>query len=184
VSSGQRNLLLLVIAAVIAGVPTLIALGVLPSPIPNAPWSGGDTQITETVSTLQEGYQPWFESIFRPDELGIERYMFGLQALLGTGVVAAVMGWFVGRRNGRLGREGGERRTAMIISGVGLAAFVLLFFVQTDLGELQAFLTALQCVGLGTLGFFLGYPRGRRAGEREAAAPAVSGRPAVGTRIV
>jgi cobalt transport protein len=171
VSAGKRNLLLLLIAAVIAGVPTLIALGVLPSPVPNAPWSGGDTQITETVTSLHEGYQPWFESFFRPSDLGIERYMFGLQALLGTGVVAAVIGWFVGRRVGRTGREGGERRTAMIVSAVGILAFLLLFFVQTDLGELQAFITALQCVGLGTLGFFIGYPRGKRTGEREAAAP-------------
>ena len=53
---------------------------------------------------------------------------------------------------------------------------LLLFLVQTDLGELQAFLTALQCVGLGTLGFFVGYPMGKRTGEREASARASSPR--------
>jgi cobalt/nickel transport protein len=172
VSTTQRNLLLLVIALVIAGVPALSALGVLPPLVPGAAWSGGDTQITEVVGQLQEGYQPWFESFFRPDELGIERYLFGLQALLGAGLVAAFVGYFVGRRNGRLGREGNERRTAMIISAVVIVVTLPLFLVQTDLGELQAFLTALQGVALGTLGFFIGYPLGKHAGEREAASAA------------
>jgi len=173
-SPTQRNLLLLLLALVIAGVPTLSALGVLPPLVPGAAWSGGDTQITETVSALQKGYHPWVESVFHPDELGIERYMFGLQALLGTALVAGFVGYLAGSRNGRLGREGGERRTATIVSAVGILAFILLFFVQTDLGELQAFLTALQCVGLGTLGFFVGYPLGKRTGEREAVSAAAA----------
>jgi cobalt/nickel transport protein len=179
VSTTQRNLLLLVLALVIAGVPTLSALGVLPPLVPDAPWSGGDTQITETVTALNGDYQPWFESFFRPSDLGIERYMFGLQALLGTGLVAAFVGWFAGRRNGRRGREGGERRVATIVSVVAIVVTLPLFLVQTDLGELQAFLTALQCVALGTLGFFIGYPMGRRTGERESARPA----PPAGARM-
>jgi cobalt/nickel transport protein len=166
----------LLVALVIAGVPTLSALGVLPPLAAGAAWSGGDTQITEVVGQLQEGYQPWFDSFFRPDELGIERYMFGLQALLGAGLVAAFVGYFVGRRNGRLGREGHERRNAAIISGIAIVLTLPLFLVQTDLGELQAFLTALQGVALGTLGFFIGYPFGKRAGERSAAPPEVRAR--------
>ena len=164
---GQRNLLLLLLAAVIAGVPALIALGVLPSPVPGAAWSGGDTQITQTVTALQQDYQPWFQSFFRPSELGIERYLFGFQAFLGTALAAAVLGWFVGRRHAITGREGSERRIAAVVGAVGVMAFFALFLVHTNLGELQAFITALQGIGLGTLAFFLGYPMGRRAGLRE-----------------
>lgn len=163
---GQRNLLLIALALLIAGIPALIALGVLPSPVPDAVWSGGDTQITETVGTLHDGYEPWISSSFSPADLGIERYLFGLQALLGTLVAAGLLGWLIGRRNGQQRVEGSERRMAMIVSGIGIVVALALFLVQTELGELQAFLTALQGVGLGTLGFFIGYPMGRRAGEQ------------------
>jgi cobalt/nickel transport protein len=159
----QRNLLLLAIAIVLAGVPTLMALGVVPNIVADPQWAGGDGIISETAAELAPDYQPWFTPFFSPAELGIEPIMFGLQGLLGSLLASGFLGWLVGRRNARDGVEGTERRTAMIVSAVAILAGVGLLFVQTDLGELQAFIAALQGLALGTLAFFVGYPMGRRA---------------------
>ena len=160
---GQRNILLLVLAAVLAGVPTLMALGVLPNIVADPQWAGGDGLISETAAELNPDYEPWFTPLFSPADLGIEPIMFGLQGLLGSLLASGFFGWLVGRRNARDGVEGTERRTAMIVSAVGILVAIGLLFVQTDLGELQAFIAALQGVAIGTLAFFVGYPMGRRA---------------------
>ncbi len=164
----QRNLLLIALAIFIAGVPTLMALGVLPSLVPDPQWAGGDGIITETVGQVQEGYQPWFTPLFSPADLGIEPIMFGLQALLGSLLAAGFLGWLVGRRAALAG-DRGERRVATIVSTVALVAAIGLLFVRTELGELQAFIAALQGLAIGTLAFFIGYPMGRRAAERRTA---------------
>ena len=169
---GQRNILLLVLAIVLAGVPTLMALGVLPSLVADPQWAGGDGLISETAAELAPDYEPWFTPLFSPADLGIEPIMFGLQALLGSILAAGFLGWLVGRRNARDGVEGGERRTAMIVSGIAIVGAALLLLVQTDLGELQAFIAALQGLALGTLAFFVGYPMGRRAAAARTGAAA------------
>jgi cobalt transport protein len=161
---GQRNLLLVLIAAVLAGVPALMALGVLPPLVPDAPWSGGDTQMTEMVTTLHEDYEPWSQPFFSAADAGVENLIFGLQALIGGSLVVGFIGWLVGRHHARTGLEGNERRNAAIAVVIGLVAFVALFFVRTDLGELQGFLAGMQALGLSTLAFFVGYPMGHRAG--------------------
>lgn len=171
---GQRNLLLLLIAVLIAGIPALMALGVLPSIVADAPWAGGDTLITETATSIQEDYEPWVQALFSPADMGIEPLLFGLQAFLGAALIAGFVGWLVGRRHAQTGVEGNERRNAMIVSAIGIVAFVAFFFVQTELGELQAFLAAMQGIGIGSLGFFLGYPMGRRAGARGASGARVT----------
>lgn len=160
---GQRNILLLVLAAILAGVPTLMALGVLPNLVADPQWAGGDGLISDTAAELAPDYELWFSPIFSPADLGIEPIMFGLQALLGSLLAAGFLGWLIGRRNARDGVEGTERRTAMIVSAIAIVVAALLLMVQTDLGELQAFIASLQGVALGTLAFFIGYPMGRRA---------------------
>lgn len=162
-SLGQRNILLFALVVLIAGFPALMALGVIPPLVADPQWAGGDGIIQDTVGEVQEGYEPWINPIFSPADLGIEPIMFGLQALLGSLLAAGFLGWLVGRRDARDGTVSGARRTAMIVSAVGIVIAVLLLFVQTDLGELQAFIAALQGVAVGTLGFFVGYPMGRRA---------------------
>jgi cobalt/nickel transport protein len=167
---GQRNLLLLVLVLLLAGIPAAFALGWLPSPLPDAAWSGGDTQLTETVGTLQEDYQPWFESLFSPGDY--ERYLFGFQAFLGALALSGFLGWMIGRRQALTGEEGSERQLATVVAAVGIVLFVVLFFVETELGELQAFFSALQGIGLGTLGYFAGYAIGRRSSVAHTAGPA------------
>ena len=160
---GQRNALLLVLVIVIAGIPALMALGVLPPLVADPQWAGGDGIIQDTVGEIQEGYEPWINPIFSPADLGIEPVMFGLQAFLGALLAAGFLGWLVGRRDAASGTDSGARRTAMIVSAIAIVVGALLLMVQTELGELQAFLAALQGIALGTLGFFIGYPMGRNA---------------------
>jgi cobalt/nickel transport protein len=160
----QRNVLLLVVALLLVGLPLLFSQG--------AHWAGADDRSTAAIQELQPEYQPWFSSIFEP--VGYERWMFGLQALIGSGVLSTAMGYLVGRYRARTGGGESDRRTALIVCVVGLVAMGALFFVQTEFGELQAFISATQGVLLGFWGFFIGYPLGRRQG---AVAPAADGRP-------
>jgi cobalt/nickel transport protein len=146
----------------------LLALGIVIIPlyfIQGAEWGATDGRNTEAIQELQPDYEPWFQSLFRSSELGLERYMFGLQALLGSLVLSASLGWVVGRSRGRQGGSGdSDRKTALIVCGFGLVAVIALFFVETEFGELQAFVTAIQGVLIGFFGYFIGYPIGMRQG--------------------
>ena len=168
-SIGQRNALLFALVIIIAGIPALMALGVLPPLVADPQWAGGDGIIQDTVGEIQEGYEPWFSPIFSPAELGIEPIMFGLQALIGSLLGAGFLGWLIGRRDAREGTSGAARRTAMIVSAIGIIVAALLLMVTTELGELQAFIAALQGVAVGTLGFFVGYPMGAGSATRTGA---------------
>ena len=149
-----RNLLLAVLAIGLVAVPLLFVQG--------AEWGATDGRNTEAIQELQPDYEPWFQSIFSPADLGIEPYMFGLQALLGSLALSAAMGWLIGRTRVRPEDGQSDLRVAGIVVAVGLVVAVVLLFVETEFGELQAFKTALQGLAVGFLGFFPGYLSGRR----------------------
>src|SRR5438552_8456896 len=86
----QRNLLLLAAAIVLAALPLIL--------LHDASWTGADDRGTQAIQELNADYHPWFDHLFDPSALGIERYVFGLQALLGASVTFAAIGWLVGRR--------------------------------------------------------------------------------------
>ena len=129
-------------------------------------WGGADMQGVAAVEQLAgANFQAWFEPIYSPGDL--ERYFFGLQALLGTLLVAGFVGWLLGCSRARNGVSSGtDLAVAGVLSGVGVGMAIALFFVETEFGELQATISASQGIGLGLLAFFLGYPLGRRAGAR------------------
>jgi cobalt/nickel transport protein len=169
-----RNVLLLVLALGLVIVPLFFIQG--------AEWGATDGRNTEAIQELQPDYEPWFQPFFNSAELGLERYMFGLQALLGSFILSACLGWIVGRYRGRQGASGdSDRKTAMIVCGVGIGVATALLFVQTEFGELQAFITAVQGVLLGFLGYFAGYPLGHRQGTQSAATAGSAGDAQVGT---
>jgi cobalt/nickel transport protein len=148
----QRNLLLALIALLLAATPLLFLQG--------AEWGGADTQSVEAIQELQSDYEPWFESVFSPEDM--ERYVFGLQALIGTLLVVGAVGWMMGRYRAQHGGGGRELTVAGAGAAVAVVVGIVLFFVQTEFGELQAFISALQGLCFGVLGFFPGYQLGRR----------------------
>jgi cobalt/nickel transport protein len=127
-------------------------------------WGGADMQGVAAVEQLAgANFQAWFEPIYSPGDL--ERYFFGLQALLGTLLVAGFVGWLLGRSRARNGISSGtDLAIAAALSAIGVVMAIALFFVETEFGELQATISASQGIGLGLLAFFVGYPLGRRAG--------------------
>ena len=127
-------------------------------------WGGADMQGVAAVEELAgANFQAWFEPIYSPGDL--ERYYFGLQALLGTLLVAGFVGWLLGRSRARNGiGSGNDLAIAAGLSALGVIMAIALFFVETEFGELQATISASQGIGLGLLAFFIGYPLGRRAG--------------------
>lgn len=148
----QRNLLLAVLAVGLVVIPLAFVQG--------AEWGGADTQTVDMIKEIRGDYEPWFQSLFAPEDM--ERYFFGLQALLGTAVLAAAMGWMIGRQQSRGASQGRELRIAGVVIAVAIAAAGALFFVRTEFGEIQALISALQGVCLGLLGFFAGHALGRR----------------------
>ena len=127
-------------------------------------WGGADMQGVTAVEQLAgDSFKPWFDPIYSPADL--ERYFFGLQALLGTLLVAGFVGWLLGRSRARNGISSGtDLAIAAALSAIGVVMAIALFFVETEFGELQATISASQGIGLGLLAFFVGYPLGRRAG--------------------
>lgn len=165
-----RNLLLAVLVVALVALPLLFVQG--------AEWGATDSLNTEAIGELQPDYQPWFEPLFSAADAGVEHYLFGLQALLGSLVLSGIVGWLIGRYRGMTGTAAPERRGATIVIGVALVLAVLLFFVNTEFGELQAFILAVQGVLVGLLGFFIGYPIGERHGAATRTSPgALAGSP-------
>ncbi len=159
-SPARRNWLLAAIVILLVVVP-LVYRGWIAE---GTEWGGADMQGVAAVEELAgEDFVPWFNPIYSPEDL--ERYYFGLQALLGTLLVAGIVGWILGRSRARHGMAGAaDLAVAGVLCAVGVVLAIGLLFVETEFGELQATISASQGIGLGLLAFFIGYPLGRRAG--------------------
>lgn len=75
----KRNVIMLVIIAVIAIVPLIIKY--------DAEFGGADGQAEEAITEIQPDYEPWAESLYEPPSGEIESLLFALQAALGAGVI-------------------------------------------------------------------------------------------------
>ncbi len=155
----QRTIALGVVAVALATVPFLFNQ--------NAEWLGADDRSTAAITELAPTYQPWFESVFSLEyfDLGdYERYLFEFQAVLGAAVLSGIVGWMIGRRRALDGVPGdADVRNGAMIVGAAILIGIGTQFIETDFGELQAFLSATQGVCFGLVGFFVGYPVGRKA---------------------
>lgn len=166
-SMWRRNLLLGILVVVLAAFP--VALHGMDN------WRGADDRGTEAIQSVDASYQPWFSNIFEPSQYGLERYMFGAQALLGSAVTFGVVGWLVGHRRGLAGGGRGDLRTAAAVAGGALLIAAALVLVQTNNSEMQDFVSAVQGACLGFLVFFAGHWLGRRGAGH--APPAGTGQP-------
>lgn len=161
----QRNFLLLALAIALAIVPLAF--------LQNAEWAGTDTLGMAAIQDLQADYEPWFESLFSAADAGVERHLFGLQAFLGTLVVAGALGRMIGRYRARSSAPGRELTLATGVAAVAMVLAVALFFIHTEFAEIEGLISGVQGLCLGLLGFFLGYRLGERSATRESgAAPA------------
>jgi cobalt/nickel transport protein len=154
-SPGPRNVVLLAIVMLLAGLALVMR--------DTNQFRGADDQSTEAIGEIAPDHSPWAEPVFDPADF--ERYVFGLQSLIGAGVVAFSLGWLSARhdRQGQ-GTTNVFPRGVRVVVVIGLVATFALSFVDTDNGELQAFTSALQGIGLATLLL----PLGRWAGSRAA----------------
>lgn len=80
----QKNLLLLLLVIVIAAAPLLL--------LKNAEFGGADGLAMDAITEIDPDYEPWADSILEPKSGEIESLLFALQAAIGTGVLAFVLG--------------------------------------------------------------------------------------------
>lgn len=91
-SSGKKNLLLLLIVVALAVLPFLINR--------QADYSGADSKAQEAITEIAPGYQPWFKPLVNlPGET--ETLLFALQAALGAGFIGYFIGYKRGQAKGR-----------------------------------------------------------------------------------
>ena len=62
-----------------------------------APFQGADTVAVGAIREMRPGYEPWFESFWRPPSGEIESLLFAIQAALGAGLI----GYYIGLAKGR-----------------------------------------------------------------------------------
>jgi cobalt/nickel transport protein len=73
----KQNLLLLLLAAVLALAPLALA----------GDFAGTDDQAADAIGQINPGYKPWTASFWEPSET-VEPYLFALQAGLGLAFIA------------------------------------------------------------------------------------------------
>ena len=133
--------------------------------VQGAEWGATDGLNTEAIQELQPDYEPWFAPFFSAADAGIEHYMFGLQALLGSLVLSGIVGWLIGRYRGMTGTPSPERRLAWIIIGGRPGDHGAAALRHHRVRRAAGFIAALQGVLIGFLGFFIGFPLGERYGK-------------------
>ena len=80
----QKNLILVVLVAILAAVPLWLCRG--------AEFGGADGMAEELITETNPDYEPWFQPILEPASGEIESLLFALQAAIGAGIVGFVLG--------------------------------------------------------------------------------------------
>lgn len=88
----RNNLILLALAVLITVVPLII--------LPAAEYGGADGQAEVAITEISPEYEPWFASFWEPPSGEIESLLFVTQAVIGSGIVFFVLGYYVGRKKG------------------------------------------------------------------------------------
>ena len=88
--SPRNTLLLLLLAALITIIPLIL--------LPGAEYGGADGEAEVAIGEIAPDYEPWFASFWEPPSGEIESLLFVLQAVIGSGIVFFVLGYYVGRK--------------------------------------------------------------------------------------
>jgi cobalt/nickel transport protein len=95
--SKRTNLLLLI------GVVLLVALPLI---FVHGQFGGSDDAATEAIEQSRPGYEPWFQSLWKPPGDEIESLLFAVQAAFGAGVIGYVLGRIHGAAKEREAQQG------------------------------------------------------------------------------
>lgn len=85
--NSKYYIVLIVAVVILFAVPLII--------LPNAEFGGADSSAEDAIS--DQGYEPWFTSIWEPPSGEIETLLFSLQAAIG----ALIIGYFIGYERGK-----------------------------------------------------------------------------------
>lgn len=80
----KKNLLLILIAVIIAVVPLVF--------LKNAEFAGADGLAEEAITEINPDYVPWFSSIIELPSGEVESLLFCTQAAIGAGVMGFILG--------------------------------------------------------------------------------------------
>lgn len=80
----QKNIVLVCIVALIAILPLWL--------LKDAEFGGADGEAEVAITEINPDYEPWFRPLIEPASGEIESLLFALQAAIGTGVVAFILG--------------------------------------------------------------------------------------------
>lgn len=86
----QKNVLLLLLVAVLAVVPLWLCR--------DAEFGGADGMAEELIQEDHPEYEPWFEPILEPASGEVESLLFAVQAAVGSGVVCFILGRLTARK--------------------------------------------------------------------------------------
>lgn len=86
----QKNVLLLVLVAVLAVIPLWLCR--------DAEFGGADGMAEELIQQDHPEYEPWFEPILEPASGEVESMLFAVQAAAGSGVVCFILGRLTARK--------------------------------------------------------------------------------------
>lgn len=105
--------LMLLVALLLAAIPVIAGMG----GDGEEKFGGADGRAEETIAEIDADYEPWFS--LRSEDLPgeVESGLFALQAALGAGVVAYVLGVYRGRQKER--EESGADSTRSVDSPTG-----------------------------------------------------------------
>lgn len=80
----KKNLILIIIAAVIAAAPLFLRKG--------AEFSGADSLAEQAISEIDPEYEAWFAPVTELPGSEVESFLFALQAAIGAGAVGFILG--------------------------------------------------------------------------------------------
>ncbi|RKD30617.1 energy-coupling factor ABC transporter substrate-binding protein [Thermohalobacter berrensis] len=91
-----KNLILLFIGILVVLLPMILN--------GNAEFGGADGMAEVVINKVSPDYKPWFEPFWEPPSSEIESMLFAIQASIGTGIIAYIMGYLKGKKNSAYNR--------------------------------------------------------------------------------
>lgn len=94
----KRNMVLFLAVILLAIIPLFIEKG--------SEFGGADGEAQEAITEINEGYRPWFESIWEPPGGETESLLFVLQGSIGAGFIGYFIGYTRGKSKAKEEKEG------------------------------------------------------------------------------